>query len=82
MNKVTVTSSIFQPEMNDHESGYPKFLCNTQKKQYLFELITMPENISNALVLAQETGSSPVVVFESRISHAITSNAIEPIRFT
>jgi hypothetical protein len=79
MNEVTISKTIFQPEVEDHEKNYAKFLCNTPKKKYLFKLITEPESIFSALVIVEETGSSPIMVFEPRISNAISIGAIEPL---
>lgn len=79
MNETVVTRAVMQPEISDHEKRYSKFLCNTPKKIFLFNLITQPESISSALIVAEETGSSPVVVFEKLISEAINSGEIEEL---
>ncbi|MCG9712484.1 hypothetical protein L1D29_06615 [Shewanella insulae] len=79
MNETIVTRTVIQPEISDHEEKYSKFLCNTPKKTFLFNLITQAESISNALVVAEETGSSPIVVFETLISDAINSGEIEEL---
>ena len=79
MIKETVETEVYKPEVEDHESYYDKFLCNTHKKDYLFSLLTEPESIVKALIIAENTGSSPMVAYEKMISSEILSGKIEKL---
>ncbi|MBE3862341.1 hypothetical protein HJ170_23200 [Vibrio parahaemolyticus] len=49
------------------------------KKNRIFELLTAPEDINDALIIARRTGNSPVTVYEPILREAIESNDIQPL---
>lgn len=79
MKTVNVNRQIHQPEVADYEGFYPRVLCNTQKKQSIFEIITNPDNINRAIIVSEETGNSPVAVYEAKITNAINNCEISPL---
>ena len=81
MKTVTVSSKIHQPEVVDYEESYPRVLCNTQQKQSIFETITNPDNINRAIIVSEETGNSPVMVYEEKITRAINTGEISPLNW-
>ena len=42
-------------------------------------MITDPDNIHRAIVFVQESGGSPVSVFENKIQNAINSGSVTPL---
>jgi hypothetical protein len=81
MKSVTVSHRVHKPEVVDYEEIFPRVLCNTPNKQSIFELITNPENIIRAITISEETGSSPIVVYESKISNAVNDGEISPLNW-
>jgi len=79
MKRLIVSNDINQPEVMDYENAYPRVLCNTPKKQSLFEIITQPDNILSAITVAEETGSSPVAVYETKIAEVINRGEMAPL---
>ena len=63
--------AIKQPDIDEYNEFFPRMRCNTQNKQALFNLITDPNNIHRALIFVEETGKSPVFVYENKIKDAI-----------
>ena len=81
MKPVTISRQIHKPEIIDYERSFPRVPCNTPNKQSIFELITNPENINRAITVSEETGNSPVVVYESKITNAINDGEISPLNW-
>jgi len=79
MKSVTVSRQISQPEAVDYEESYPRVLCNTPKKQTIFNIIINPDNINRAIIVSEETGNSPVTVYEAKITNAINAGEIDPL---
>jgi|GEM_PF-4850814 len=79
MNEVELRMRICQPEIADYEDLYPRVRCNTPKKEAIFRIITSPDNIHRAITVADETRSSPIAVFESKIRGAIDRGELEPL---
>jgi hypothetical protein len=76
MRNATLRYNVNQPEVDDYNGLFPKMPCNTPNKQAIFSLITDPDNIHRAIVFVQESGGSPVSVFESKIQNAINSGSV------
>ncbi|HCM0830483.1 TPA: hypothetical protein ACX3DX_004554 [Vibrio parahaemolyticus] len=79
MQEVKVSRIIVQPTTSEHDARYPRSLCNTPQKNRIFELLTAPEDINDALIIARRTGNSPVTVYEPILREAIESNDIQPL---
>lgn len=79
MREVNVTRVIVQPTVSDHEARYPRSLCNTPQKARIFEILTSPEEINDALVMVRRTGNSPVTVYEPILREAIENHELEPL---
>ena len=79
MRDATLSFKINQPEVYDYNEIFPKMPCNTPNKKAIFDLITAPENIHRAIVFVQESGSSPVYVFEKKIQNAINNSSVSPL---
>jgi len=79
MPDVNVTRVVVQPTVSDHEARYPRSLCNTPQKARIFEILTTPEEINDALVTVRRTGNSPVTVYEPILRQAIENNDIQSL---
>ncbi len=79
MKSVTISYQINQPEISDYENSYSRILSNATKKQTIFDIITDPENINRALLATEETGKSPITVYEQKIANAISNGLIEKL---
>ncbi len=79
MRNATLKYNINQPDASDYNCLFPKMPCNTPNKQAIFNLITEPDNIHRAIVFVQESGRSPVLVFENKILTAINSGSVTPL---
>ncbi|UUY06684.1 hypothetical protein LRS11_12515 [Pseudomonas sp. J452] len=79
MKEIELIIKIRQPDIHDYEELYPRIPCNSEQKKAIFRILTLPANIQAALVVAEETGSSPVTVHESKLQAAIERGDIQPL---
>lgn len=50
--------------------------CNSDKKEIIFDIMTKPEHICEALIYVESTGSSPVAYYEKIIKSMIDDEII------
>ncbi len=79
MQTTIVEHEIIHPEIEDYSTEYPKMPCNTDKKQAIFDIITNPINIQCALIIAEEIGCSPIVLYENKFQSAIDAGKLTPL---
>jgi len=79
MKTIPINNEIIQPEIEDYGTEYPKMPCNTDKKQAIFDIITNPTNIQRALIIAEEIGCSPIVLYENKLKSAIDAGELTPL---
>lgn len=79
MKEIELIIRIQQPNIADYEELYPRIPCNSEQKKAIFRILTLPKNIHAALTVAEETGSSPVTVYESKLQAAIKRGDIQPL---
>lgn len=77
MHKLCIT--IQQPDIPDYDREYPRIPCNSERKKALFKLMTSPTLIHVALTVAEETGSSPAVVYAQRIDAEVEKGDLPPL---
>ncbi len=79
MKDVELTIRVRQPDIADYQELYPRIPCNSEQKKAIFKILTFPTNIHAALSVAEETGNSPVTVYESKLQAAIERGEIQPL---
>jgi hypothetical protein len=79
MKEIELSIKIRQPDIADYEELYPRIPCNSEQKKAIFKIVTSPMNIHAAITVTEETGSSPVRVYESKLRAAIERGEIESL---
>ena len=79
MRNETLSYIISQPDVEKYNELYPKMPCNTPNKQAIFDVITVPDNIHRAILFVQESGGSPIYIFEKKIQTAINNRSVTPL---
>lgn len=79
MQSINVKHQINQPDLHDYNLSYKRMPCNTQKKQGIYDIIVNPDNIYRALIIAEETSSSPVSLYEKKIQTAINNGTLSTL---
>jgi hypothetical protein len=79
MKTIKIQKKIHQPEIEDYNSKYPKIPCNSDQKHNIFGIITDPDNILRALIITEETGSSPVGFYERKLDTAIKNGFLSEL---
>jgi len=76
MKSVIATYEINQPSLEDYNAKYVRMPCNTKIKEALFDIISTPKNINEAIIFTTSTGSSPIAYYENKIQDALDSGSI------
>lgn len=79
MVSISLNHSINQPSVEDYNTEYVRMPCNSENKQAIFQVLADPENIHRAIIFIEETGGSPIALYEGKLLKASESGWVEQL---
>lgn len=76
MTKETVNVNVERPTIEDYNEKYPTNPCDDVQKELLFDLITTPRHIFDAIRYVESTGNTPLRHYATVIAEIVGAGNI------